>query len=221
MPFLKTIYKLIISPRFVITILLILAPVSLIGILIPQGEAEYNGVTGTLVNFLGLNDIFNSPLFLTLLFFFTLDLLFCTIIRIISLRQLFKRTDKFHEAGSLWEDRNVRTEPENFISHLERHLRRRIFRIRITEEKDHRIFYAERGKINVAGSTIVHIGILLMILGAFINETSGFRKHVQIVEGEIYVEPSENFLVRLDSLDMDYYEPADKENKIFNRNSIT
>jgi hypothetical protein len=68
--------------------------------------------------------------------------------------------------------------------------------------------WRQRGRTAGVGALLLHVGALVVLSGAILSGTQGFRYHTRLVEGEVTVLPQVPFVVRLDRFDL-AYEPDD------------
>ncbi|NOY10289.1 MAG: cytochrome c biogenesis protein ResB [Spirochaetes bacterium] len=210
------VYKFLISPKFVILLLLAISVLSILGIFIPQGEgdlfyAKHYGL-GKAVLFLGLNNLYNLWFYKLLYLFLGIDLILCSVKRIGYLRKIFSNPEEELNLKPNRYEKKIRLDGgiQDTAVKICRLLKHSFYRVKSKriDNGNKTSILAGRGKISTFGSTIVHGGILIIIFYTFFWGTSGYGRYVKIVEGNSYVEPSENFLVRVDKIRLDYYKPG-------------
>jgi hypothetical protein len=64
--------------------------------------------------------------------------------------------------------------------------------------------WRQRGRTAGAGVLLVYLGALLVLSGAILNGSEGFRYYTRLVEGEVTVLPHVPFVVRLDRFELAY-----------------
>jgi len=71
--------------------------------------------------------------------------------------------------------------------------------------------WRQRGRPAGVGVLLLHVGALLVLAGAILNGSEGFRYFTRLVEGEVTVLPQVPFVVRLDRFELAYVaaEPPD------------
>ncbi len=212
----KSIYRFLISPKFVIYLLLAISILSVLGIFIPQGEGDAfyakHYVPGKVILFLRLNNLYNLWFYKLLFLFLGIDLILCSVKRIGYLKKIFSDPGQdLNLKSNRYEKRiNLNGGFQNTNVKICRLLKHSFYRVKSKKSNNENkiSILASRGKISAVGSTIVHAGILIIIFYTFFWGTSGYGRYVKIVEGNSYVEPSENFLVRVDKIKLDYYKPG-------------
>lgn len=69
-----------------------------------------------------------------------------------------------------------------------------------------------KGSINLWGSFLIHISLLVVFVGAVFGQYTGFKDFAVLVEGDSYLEKHYNFLVKLNNFDLELdkrYRPKD------------
>jgi hypothetical protein len=64
-----------------------------------------------------------------------------------------------------------------------------------------------KGRNALIGVVVTHAGILILIVGAIYGGTSGFRHEVKAIEDEMTIVPGLPFVIHLDQLVVEEYEP--------------
>lgn len=234
--FLSIIVDLFRSLKLTISLLILLALLSIIGTLIMQNatRSEYIERYGIglyeVLNFFNLFDMYHSWWFSTILLLLVINLITCSLHRIPGILNQISR-----ESGEL-EDRMLKTIPyveririqnpakreENIQSSLKKWFKNR-GRI---ETETAVTLYSERGKYSRLGVPITHLSILIILIGGIIGSLYGFRGHVEILEGEtvnqIFLRTKDeeipkpiDFSVRCDDFNITYYDlPGRKEKHV-------
>lgn len=68
------------------------------------------------------------------------------------------------------------------------------------------VAWRKRGRTAGVGTLLLHLGALVVLSGAILSGTQGFRYHTRLVEGEVTVLPNVPYVVRLDRFDLAYAE---------------
>ncbi|MCX8159349.1 MAG: cytochrome c biogenesis protein ResB [Candidatus Saccharicenans sp.] len=211
----KGAWKFLTSVRLAIALLILIIVLATVGTFIPQErEAEFYqknlpGISG-LVLPLGLDHLYRSPLFLSLVFLFLLNLIFC------SLQQIpakFRRLKTDQEA--ILSASSIILEPQE-RSHLERWLetdliqltsifRKRHYRVRVSATADGKTFLARKGWPGLFGPELVHLGLIIIIAGGLISAIFSQRISLALVEGQTEKIPGRDFSLRLDRFTTEYY----------------
>ena len=242
--FLEILLNLFRSLKLTITLLILLAILSIIGTIITQNatSAEYIQRYGVnlynILNFFNLFDMYRSLWFRAILILLVINLIACSVRRIPGiLAQVFHGL----EAKEL-EDSMVRALPyvekvrasvpskreEDIQSTLKKWLRSpdRI------ETESSVTLYSEKGRFSRLGVPITHLSILIILIGGILGSVYGFRGFVNILEGEtvdqvfLRVKDEEiakplGFKVRCDDFSLTYYDlPGRKEKHVKEYTSI-
>ncbi len=236
------IYDLFRSLKLTISLLILLALLSIIGTLIMQNatRSEYIQRYGIglyeVLNFFNLFDMYHSWWFSAILLLLVINLITCSLHRIPGILSQISR-----ESGEL-EDRMLKAIPyvervrvqnpgkreENIESSLKKWFKNRG---RIETETTITL-YSEKGKYSRLGVPITHLSILVILIGGIIGSLYGFRGHVEILEGEtvneIFLRTKDeekpkpiDFSVRCDDFKITYYDlPGRKEKHVKEYTSI-
>jgi len=233
--FLTLFYDFFRSLKLTITLLILLASLSIIGTLITQNatRAEYLQRYGIrlyeVLNFFNLFDMYHSWWFSAILLLLVINLITCSIQR---LPGIFSQIS--HGSGEL-EDRMLKAIPcvekiqvpnptnreENIQSSLKRWFRNWG---RIETERTVTLF-SEKGKFSRLGVPITHLSILIILTGGIVGSVYGFKGHVEILKGEtvdrIFLRARDeeipkplDFSVRCDDFKVTYYDLPAKEKHV-------
>ena len=233
--FLTLFYDFFRSLKLTITLLILLASLSIIGTLITQNatRAEYLQRYGIrlyeVLNFFNLFDMYHSWWFSAILLLLVINLITCSVQR---LPGIFSQIS--HGSGEL-EDRMLNAIPyvekiqvpnptnreENIQSSLKRWFRNWG---RIETERGITLF-SEKGKFSRLGVPITHLSILIILTGGIVGSVYGFKGHVEILKGEtvdrIFLGARDeeipkplDFSVRCDDFKVTYYDPPGKEKHV-------
>ena len=240
--FFSIIYDLFRSLKLTITLLILLALLSIIGTLIAQNASrmEYIQRYGVglyeVLNFFNLFDMYHSWWFSAILLLLVINLIACSVSRLPGIFSQISRG-----SGEL-EDRMLKALPyvekvqilnpanreENIQSSLKKWFKSWG---RIETEKAVNL-YSEKGKYSRLGVPITHLSILIILVGGILGSLYGFRGHVEILEGEtvsqIFLRTRDeerpkpiDFSVRCDDFKITYYDlPGRKEKHVKEYTSI-
>ena len=228
------IYDLFRSLKLTISLLILLAVLSIIGTLIMQNatRSEYTQRYGPglyeVLNFFNLFDMYHSWWFSAILLLLVINLITCSIHRLPGILSQISR-----ESGEL-EDRMLKAIPyveriqipnpakreENIQSSLTKWFKNRG---RIETERAITLF-SEKGRYSRLGVPITHLSILVILIGGIIGSLYGFRGHVEILEGEtvneIFLRTKDeekpkpiDFSIRCDDFNVTYYDLAGRKEK--------
>jgi cytochrome c biogenesis protein len=189
--------------------------VSIIGTLIPQQlpETEYihkYGAFSKIIIFLNLNNLYHSFLFIFLITFFSLNIVVCTINRLIpsfkilsSSRIILNEEEK--KNFPLKYEFKLKGDFKEKISKIIDVLKKHNYKLKSVEKGENIYFYAQKGILGRFGADIVHLSILLILIGGIIGGIKGYKEHVTILEGGTIKVPHENFYLRVDDFTTEYY----------------
>ena len=185
---LKKIFRFVLSMRFAVILLLILAVVCSVASIVPQnrGEewyfSEYPPKTASLIILLDLDDAYHSWWFVTIGCFLCVNLMMCNVIR---LPELVKKHRRFTDpacAPSFKADAEACgiREPEKAFGKLGMG--------RIIHAKDARgrdTMYSSRNAVGLWGAWVCHLGILLLIAGFGLGQMMMRQYAVYGVPGQV------------------------------------
>ena len=239
--FLSIIYDLFRSLKLTITLLILLALLSIIGTLIAQNASrmEYIQRYGIglyeVLNFFSLFDMYHSWWFSAILLLLVINLIACSVQR---LRGVWNQITR--ESGEL-EDRMLKALPyvEKFQSSdrivkeesIQSSLKKWFKSWRRIETEKTITLYSEKGKYSRLGVPITHLSILIILIGGILGSLYGFKGHVEILEGEtvnqVYLRTKDGdlpkpiaFSVRCDDFKINYYNLPGKEKYVKDYTSL-
>ncbi|OSO89805.1 cytochrome C biogenesis protein CcsB [Cylindrospermopsis raciborskii CENA303] len=194
----REVLPIITDLKLAIVLLLVIAIFSVTGTVIEQGETpafyqanypEHPALFGFLswkvIQVVGLDHVYRTWWFLSLLVLFGLSLTACTFTRQLpALKtaqkwQYYDEPRKFNKLALSAELNNVNL---NSITDL---LRKSQYKIFQQEETSH-LLYARKGIIGKIGPIIVHIGIVMILLGGIWGAITGFMAQEMITSGETF-----------------------------------
>jgi cytochrome c biogenesis protein len=240
--FLSIVYDLFRSLKLTISLLILLAILSIIGTVIIQNatRTEYIQRYGIglyeVLNFFNLFDMYHSWWFSAILLLLVINLITCSVHRLPGILSQISRG-----SGAL-EDKALKTLPyvekiqisnpikgeENIQSSLKKWFKDWG---RIETEKAVTLF-SEKGRYSRLGVPITHLSILIILIGGIIGSLYGFKGHVNILEGDtidqIFLRTKDgeipkpiDFSVRCDDFKITYYNlPGRKEKYVKEYTSI-
>jgi cytochrome c biogenesis protein len=240
--FLSIVYDLFRSLKLTISLLILLAILSIIGTLILQNatRTEYIQRYGVglyeVLNFFNLFDMYHSWWFSAILLLLVINLITCSLHRLPGILSQISRG-----SGAL-EDKTLKTLPyvekiqisnpikdgENIQSSLKKWFKDWG---RIETEKAVTLF-SEKGRYSRLGVPITHLSILIILIGGIIGSLYGFKGHVNILEGDtvkqvfLRIKDEERpkpieFSVRCDDFNITYYNlPGRKEKHVKEYTSV-
>ena len=191
----QNIFKSIADLRFAIFILLVIAAFSVIGTVIEQDQSietyklNYpltNRVFGFLswdiILKLGLDHIYKTWWFITLIFLFGISLLMCTLLQQFPALKIARRCQFFRTTQQF-----CRLNISTNLQHLS--FSQLLFKIKennysIFQQKN--IIYCYKGLIGRIAPIIVHFSMILILLGAVIGSVSGFKAQEIVPKTETF-----------------------------------
>jgi cytochrome c biogenesis protein len=194
----REVLPIITDLKLAIVLLLVIAIFSVTGTVIEQGETpafyqanypEHPALFGFLswkvIQVVGLDHVYRTWWFLSLLVLFGVSLTACTFTRQLpALKtaqkwQYYDEPRKFNKLALSAELNNVNL---NSITDL---LKKSQYKIFQQEETSH-LLYARKGIIGKIGPIIVHIGIVMILLGGIWGAMTGFMAQEMITSGETF-----------------------------------
>jgi cytochrome c biogenesis protein len=228
------------SLKLTISLLILLAILSIIGTVITQNatKAEYIQRYGVglynVLNFFNLFDMYHSLWFSAILLLLVINLIACSLNRFPGVwRQLFHGSptggleDSMLKSLSYTEririQNPIETEQEEEIRS---HLKSCFKNPKKIEGESFTTLYSEKGRFSRLGVYITHSSLLIILIGGLAGSLYGFRGHVEIFEGEsvnqifLRIKDEEvpkpiDFSVRCDDFKITYYDlqPPEKHVK--------
>lgn len=191
----KRLWRFFASVKFALTILIILAVISILGTLIKQGQEPsyyvqvYGENVSRIFEVLGITEMYRSWWFTTLLCLFAFNLIVCSLDRLprvyhlvtmdnlrIDPRQLDKKSST-HCIDTVLEAAAVAEKLPGILSGAgwknPRHL----------DRQGTILFFAQKGAWSRFGVYFVHLSILVIMLGAIIGTAFGLKAYVYLPEG--------------------------------------
>jgi cytochrome c biogenesis protein len=220
------VWKVFVSVKLTIVLLLTLAGASIIGTLVPQNEnpAAYVQTYGEILyrtfSLLGIFDMYHSWWFRMLIFLLTANIVVCSIDRLQATRKiLFVRNPRFNIARFRRLKRSAEFNADRTVDQLKRVLppivARRFGYHRIENTDDGFAIYGESGRWTRFGVYTVHLSVILLLIGGLIGSIFGFDGFVNIAEGESaqYVQLRNrtqklklDFEIRCDDFNVSFYD---------------
>ncbi|MBD2090824.1 cytochrome c biogenesis protein [Microcoleus sp. FACHB-1515] len=181
--------------RLAIVLLLAIAAFSILGTVIEQGQslsfyqenypedpALFGFLSWKVLLTIGLDHVYRTWWFLSLLIFFGASLTACTFTRQIPALRWFSRTWNFYKSPRQFQKLALSAEVNHAIADLEP----------ILQQKGYRIFrqddaiYAHKGLIGRIGPIVVHASMLLILVGAIVGAMTGFFAQEIVPSGQIF-----------------------------------
>jgi cytochrome c biogenesis protein len=203
------------SVKLAIVLIIIITLASILGTLIPQQRsiAEYTAKYGQFSNILirlEVTNLYHSWWYISLLFLFSLNILICTLTRLSpKLRRAFRPKLEFEKKNLLSAKINNRFKKSWSLDSSEegvkKELSSRHYRIKVNKKDGETYLLARKKTLGLFGSDIVHLGLLIILLGAIFSAISGFRTNINISEGQIVPVLNADFKLKLDKFETEYW----------------
>lgn len=207
------------SSKFAMVISAAILILATLGSLIPKVDMSVfsSKLVSDIVFTLGLDHIYTSPIFISLIVLFALNLILCTLKLIIF--DINKLSDinniNFKDHG------RVEIKHADVISFLESN------KFDIKQEEN--VITASKNSFGKYTVIIIHTGILLVLLGALIGYLFGFKGYINILEGSsdnVAVLSTGEFVplgfdIKVNRFDVQYYDNTSRPSAFFSDITIT
>jgi cytochrome c biogenesis protein len=184
--------------RLAIVMFLAIALFSITGTVIEQGQSHgfyqanypehpalFGFLTWKVIQVVGLDHVYRTWWFLSLLILFGTSLTACTFTRQLPALKAARRW-KFYDEPRQFEKLTLSAELDTVsLSSLTPLLQQRRYKIFSEPEKDH-ILYARKGIVGRIGPIIVHIGMVTILLGAIWGTMTGFMAQEMVASGDTF-----------------------------------
>jgi cytochrome c biogenesis protein len=194
----REVLPIITDLKLAIVLLLVIAIFSVTGTVIEQGETpafyqenypEHPALFGFLswkvIQVVGLDHVYRTWWFLSLLVLFGVSLTACTFTRqlpALKTAQKWQYYDEPRKFNKLALSAELNSVNLNSITDLLKKSQYKIFQ----EEETSHLLYARKGIIGKIGPIIVHIGIVMILLGGIWGAMTGFMAQEMITSGETF-----------------------------------
>lgn len=210
------------SLKLTIILLLIIAVVSILGTVIPQGIDVSEEIDSDLLETfksLQLFDVYHSLWFIILMVLLSLNLIVCSLKKAPAAWKRFsiipspdrkKPFENLPSDGML----TLKNDKEQVKEAVQKLLLKKYKRFRKKESDEITFMYGEKGAFSHFGIYIIHASVLIIIAGAIVGSLMGFEGIMNIPEGEStntarLVRPNKikkfDFTVRCDKFSIEYY----------------
>ncbi|MEM9161580.1 MAG: cytochrome c biogenesis protein [Cyanobacteria bacterium P01_F01_bin.4] len=194
--FKKDLVPLLADLRLAIALLLTIAVFSILGTIVEQGQtlafyqanypedpALFGFLSWKVLLFAGLDHVYRTWWFLSLLILFGASLTACTFTRQITALRWFSRTWNFYSKPRQFEKMALSTElSHGSLAQLIPLLENR--RYRIFQKDD--MLYAHKGLVGRIGPIVVHASMLLILVGAIYGAMTGFFAQEIVPSGQTF-----------------------------------
>ncbi|MFN3361805.1 MAG: cytochrome c biogenesis protein [Pseudanabaenaceae cyanobacterium] len=189
----REVVSLLANLKFAIALLLLIAIFSILGTVIEQGQtvefykanyplqpALFGFLTYERILAWGLDRVYSTWWFLTLLLLFGASLISCTIYRQIPLLKVARRWFFVQKPQTILKLPYAVTVPASRWSEVMGALEKRGYRLWQTDNQ----FYASKGLVGRLGPIVVHASIVLILIGAIGGALGGVTAQAMIPSGE-------------------------------------
>lgn len=190
-------WAILASVKLAVFLFITLAITSIIGTVIPQGEADqfylekYGHDFFKIINLLQLNDTYHAWWFISLLLLFSINLIVCTINRFPVTLKIFKRDNlscdvDYFSRFQLKKEWELGPEPQNStVNIIVEAFKHAAGNPKERENEDgSRLYLVEKGKWSHWGVYGLHSSIIIIFIGALIGSFWGFKGYIELFEGE-------------------------------------
>lgn len=205
---LKTAWRAFYSMRMGIVLLVLVCIFCLIGSIVIQGNdpsyyiKEYGESFGSFIMAIGADNIYNTGLFLVTSALLGMNLLLCSIMRLPILLRRYRKDYKLDKRLSKWD--------ASFTGDFDQKTADAIFtgmgcKITQTEEYDGNQYrYGIKGRINLFGSWLTHLGILLIMAGVAAGSMLLYNDYIIGVKGVSSEVPGTDYIVSIEDYQITY-----------------
>lgn len=189
--------------KFGVILLIIIALLSVIGTLIPQGynpdyyQRAYSDFVSRLILFCDFDNVYSAWWYILLSALLLINLFLCSINRF---RPIFKKSIKDPEIAPKLSDlskfKKIKSEP----SEIFRRLNIKDYKEEILE--DNKIYYKFSGKLGHLGSWLTHLSIIIIMLAFAYGRYKGFDEFVHGVPGTVMELENSAYKIRVDQYDI-------------------
>ncbi|MBE9060533.1 cytochrome c biogenesis protein [cf. Phormidesmis sp. LEGE 11477] len=198
--FRKDLIPLLADLKLAIALLLAIAIFSISGTVIEQGQgltfyqenypespALFGFLTWKFILILGLDHVYRTWWFLSILILFGASLTACTFTRQITALRWFSRTWNFYSKPRQFEKMALSTELETgdwdvLRSQLSEHR----YKVYEKSDSDDTMLYAQKGLSGRIGPIVVHASMLLILGGAILGSMTGFFAQEMVPSGQTF-----------------------------------
>jgi cytochrome c biogenesis protein len=207
--FRKDLLPLLANLKLAIALLLAIAVFSISGTVIEQGQglafyqenypespALFGFLTWKFILILGLDHVYRTWWFLSILILFGASLTACTFTRQITALRWFSRTWNFYSKPRQFEKMALSTELDTtgldaedwevLRSQLGQHRYKVYEKIEDTVPSAHKMLYAHKGLSGRIGPIVVHASMLLILAGAILGSMTGFFAQEIVPSGQTF-----------------------------------
>ena len=196
------------SMKFGIMLLLIILVLSVLGTIIPQGFDEhfyslkYNAVVAKIIILFSIHNMYNSALFVGLFAALSVNLIFCSIVRLGNIIKKFKAASNFNNM-KLFKTYNINISKSK-DSTIQDVFREHGFELYQQSKTEANFYYSIRNKGSYFASWMLHFGILLVIIFYGYGHATYFSESVYGVSGAVETIKGTNYRAKLEDFNIEY-----------------
>ncbi|MHB0866824.1 MAG: cytochrome c biogenesis protein ResB [Thermoleophilia bacterium] len=214
----RRISHFLVSMKLAVTLLFVIALVSIIGTILPQGETVYNSgyVKNPLFDFyktLGLFDMYGSWWFLSILALLISNMSFCITKRLpttwkhlrrprVDVKDVFITHQPFNSSIPGAGEAGLRAGVKLLSGHH--------FRLHTGPGGS---VMAEKGRFSPLASICFHLSFILIALGALLGTFFGFKESLEIPDGKTATDPITQMQVRNNGFQVKYQEVPEENGR--------
>ena len=200
--FRKELVPLLADLRLAIGLLLAIAIFSITGTVIEQGQsltfyqenyptepALFGFISWKFILIAGLNHVYSTWWFLSIMILFGASLTACTFTRQITALRWFSRTWNFYSKPRQFGKMALSTELEGAdIDDIKTQLAERRYSTfeKVDDDTNHAMLYAHKGLSGRIGPIVVHASMLLILVGAIVGSMTGFFAQEVVPSGQTF-----------------------------------
>lgn len=211
----KRLWEFLGAVRLAIILLIVLAVVSVVGIIIPQGLAtelylqKWGAFRGKLILWCHVDRMFSALWFYGLLLLLSLNVFVCSVTRLF--RNLRRSTTAHFLANAAAVSRCKHTVDctvagtREDVARKARALlkRRRYFTAQKSENTGDVQVWGNKGLLKDIASLVFHLSLVLLLVGGLIGRMTGYSYHQKLIEGQVAPVRDRDFSVRLDRFELE------------------
>src|SRR6056297_629557 len=200
----KKIVRFIVSLKLAIVLLVLIAIYSIIGTILPQNMGQEFYLTnyeslGNIIVLFQFNKVYSSIIYRVLLVTFLINLTGCTIKILPS--QIKRMKESYYPSFNKEKAENLFKKTYNVDSIIDI-LEKKKYKV-IKEEEVTKFF---KHKLGYIGSSITHLGIIVIIVGSFIGNIYADEGFFNLIPGDIKGFPEYEFSLRLEDFYLEFRE---------------
>ena len=185
----KRIWKLLISMKLGVVLLILFAGLSIVGTFVPQESFAPEQVEQLhpIWRTLGFTDLYESVAYRVLVFFLVVNLLSCTLYRLSGILSSSRRLPEIKTVDqivsmSVHTSLPLSAPLKDVRQNLEKELSYGHYRYQIEQTGESFAGWAQKNRFGVWGSLVVHVSFLVLLLGTVIGH-AGFKGFYMTFEG--------------------------------------